>query len=129
MTDDVTLSDMDVLTIIFSGMRPGRYDHDIVRKYFMEVIREEKKERESNGERLPPHVARMPGVFDGAWTSNVAYQRGIESVGFQNDYNFYSELERMAQQVKINAKIPEMDFEYLQSLGRKLEIKITENAW
>jgi hypothetical protein len=126
------LRDDDALIVILSGLGKGRYDYDSLRRFLHEVIEGERipVEEESSGSGEIPSL--MQGVyrgFEGAWTSNVAYLRGIEPIGHRNDYILGSGIGRTAEFLLEEGKVSQEDYDSLRDVGKKVGEVIEENSW
>ena len=116
----------DVLLVILSGLSEGRYNYNNLKTFIREVIDEE---RTSGEVEMPPLIEGVYRGLEGAWTSNVAYLRGIEPIGHGNDYVLSSEVGVTAQHLKEMYGISDEDYDYLRSIGRRVEEIIEERAW
>lgn len=114
----------DKLLVVLSGLRMSRQSNlrANTRKIF--VMEEHPKEGEPHESVRDMHFTDSYGSptenFDLAF-SGLTQSSYIEHVGHGGDYIVYQSLVRRAEEIRQEHKIPEEHYEYLHSLGERIE--------
>ena len=123
----------DTLILILSGLGRGRYSRGSLKRFLFEVIDGERisveGEESSRRGKIPSLLEGIYFGFERAWSSNVAYLRGIEPVGLRDEYLLNSEIGTTAEFLLEEGKVSQEDYDFLRKIGTKLGEIVRERTW